>query len=1336
MKPNPIQQRAIDSTADQNLLISAGAGSGKTATLTTKIYEMINRGEFTPDQLLVLTFTNNAAHEMKERTILKFNEQGSPRADEMLSCHIQTFDSFCQYLVKTYAKELGIPDQFTIMNDSVLESKKQEAIDQIFEEYYQDSIKKDRLLKHLVKFNIKDDSYSKKMVSALFDKFDTMIPKRKEEFVNSYDELFFNHESYQNLIKQAVKEDQNLIKKYLMLCQMICDHPELTEYNPESSDTFIKMIQDPCYYSYHPEIINLPSHPILDEIVGKFNEVLEYKDESFYVELKKMVDLNPDVINGHKRPRDKAINKSLALLQPLVKELIESPICDGDDYNKHYSFQEDIHLLIEMEQEVEKRVNAYERENCAYRFSDISNLALRLMTEQKYASIAEEVRQKFKYIMIDEYQDTNDIQETFINSLIRLNQKGEKAHLFCVGDAKQSIYAFRNSNVKLFLNRMEQFEQDKDESLVIPMNINYRSKHEVLNDINAIFRTYMTKASGDINYLDPSQQLAIDKDPVDPTKRDQNPYGIHRLNYLAPSGQYQTKIQAVKDECKAIIKDIKEKMENHPLVETREGKRKLQYSDFCILTTIRTHYPIYQAMFLEAGIPINVKAKVKLREVDAVILLQSLFSLFRAVLNNDYSSIPHFFASIVRSYLYEYDDDTILDLLKDNKEGKKPLYQDPVYLDFENFVKEHRDDSLSMLLQNFLTHFKVVEKLYKIGQGEDNISKLESLYQMILTKQESGESLDDVIQYFKTLKKHDIPLDSDTIYHIEDAVDMMTIHASKGLERRIVYLPLTDCAFSRRNFGDALDISDEYGILLPDYQIDQEHPSTKFNTFLRYRYLKEKSIDKPGEDEKVRLYYVALTRAIDEIYIVGNPEQKASKGCLNHKTINLYSMFDMMPYTITFYPQVQDYIQQNLLLELKDCFNYFKARPFDKDFLYRYLHTLQKKLQETENVELIKDFIIKRKAETEEKLKDVLEQKMYDHLHKRLLDNPLDPDHQYSFVYCTTSTFNEDMDQVKQEITSNPRQYYHDRIEDLNRELDEMYQYLDSADEDETSDLEASIEEIKKHPLFQIDENIQDFELCKILLDIYYYPILISVQEEYNRIVNELDIQSGLAPKKQLEKAAKIYSRYYFYYFFQTEELTYVSFANEEYPDFHEVIDIQDEMNSSSLIPEIQEPLRIEETPIEFEAKVKRRASHLSTYEDPDDSVKELLERGTHLHLLMQSINFTTRDLSFIQEERDKIAIEKILSLPLFCDVKEEDCYKELPYYDPVFDTSGSMDLVIKRGNCFEIVDYKTSNIDKPEYEDQLRTYKRNLSMLFHVKEEQIKLTLLSLLTGKTKTVE
>ena len=119
MKPNPIQQRAIDSTADQNLLISAGAGSGKTATLTTKIYEMINRGEFTPDQLLVLTFTNNAAHEMKERTILKFNEQGSPRADEMLSCHIQTFDSFCQYLVKTYAKELGIPDQFTIMNDSV-----------------------------------------------------------------------------------------------------------------------------------------------------------------------------------------------------------------------------------------------------------------------------------------------------------------------------------------------------------------------------------------------------------------------------------------------------------------------------------------------------------------------------------------------------------------------------------------------------------------------------------------------------------------------------------------------------------------------------------------------------------------------------------------------------------------------------------------------------------------------------------------------------------------------------------------------------------------------------------------------------------------------------------------------------------------------------------------------------------------------------------------------------------------------------------------------------------------------------------------------------------------
>ena len=208
---NNEQQKAIDLPLEFDAIIPAAAGSGKTKTLAERVFVLIDNKYIKPSELLVLTFTNNAAHEMKERIIARFSDPNIKT--EMVSAHIQTFDSFSQYMVKANAGRLGISDDITIIDESVIEVKKSELLDEILMEYYNDSSKRIDLYESLKKFNMNDDSFTKNVLMNINSELDKLTSKDKADFLdfNKYNEKYLSFNSFKMAYKSIIKNIKDII---------------------------------------------------------------------------------------------------------------------------------------------------------------------------------------------------------------------------------------------------------------------------------------------------------------------------------------------------------------------------------------------------------------------------------------------------------------------------------------------------------------------------------------------------------------------------------------------------------------------------------------------------------------------------------------------------------------------------------------------------------------------------------------------------------------------------------------------------------------------------------------------------------------------------------------------------------------------------------------------------------------------------------------------------------------------------------------------------------------------------------------------------------------------
>ena len=1305
---NPKQWAAVVYPTDKDLLISAGAGSGKTRTLSVRVKRIIEKGEVSPESLLVLTFTDNAAHEMKERIVSLFQQDEDSKiralAVKMQSAHIQTFDSFCQYLVSTYAGRLGISSSVTVLDETIEKTKRHEFLNEVLQSWYDDEEKREILAKTLVKFNAKGDSETRTVLLDLDRKLNLLPPSSRSDFFSRYEEVFFDEGKFSSWYDEYVEGMKDLLRQTLLRAKYVDEYSSEDGIEGESkeererrlnvfkSPSFFQVVsytakESQCFVPLADELTHLLSLSS-ERFVEEAKEDMKTFSKKFKAPTKKTILDSEDPRLPIYRTIFTILKSSLTTQKALLRPLLYLG-SKKEEYEKFLSFKDDIRVLLEIVKEMEEKLEEYKRTVNCFTFSDIASYALSLLRDPAYEDVAESVRSRFSYIMVDEYQDTNDSQEAFLDALLKPNKEGKRAHLFCVGDPKQAIYGFRNSNVKLFMARQEALEKVDPES-VIHMNNNYRSGENLLSEINFLFRAYMSKEHGDVDYTLEDEQLRYDED-ANPYAEEYPGFRISRL--VSGPGDYEG-MAPLDWEIQAIAQDILKKVNDPSFtvydLSSKEKKiRRARFSDFAILCRVKSSFLSFQKAFIERGIPLNIKVSSNLKELSCILTLESLVGLLVAIKKKNDAELPHLFASLARSYLFEYTDEKVFSVLGEVKKALKEkkndpfslIKEDPIYQKALGFLQSHEHSDFPSLFRNLIEDFGVISSLSRLGDIEDNVAKIESLYSLAVSESKMGEGIQDFASLFSSIEKYALPFESESSFAAENSVDLMTIHASKGLERKIVYMPVSQNAMGKGG-GKAPDyaFSELFGILLPNYYLPEEVPEEESPIgvyslpYMLYRL--QQSRHNVEEDEHVRLFYVAFTRAQNSLIIVGDDKKR--------KLGDLYEALDYIPHHKEFEPS---------LLKMKKASGVFSQAA---------LNHYEKLVKEKNGLTVLKE----SEFDTGHPEKDAASYRYYLALRQEFVVDPLDQQIEDAFFTLEHCLLEEYRETVRK------------RADDLDF-LARVYGLKKGLNGDSFESLAASYpggEETLKAKL-------SDFVDALIKMDGERLGVDLNKEDKKDPALAE----GKIAAAYLYPLAACIDGVPYAY------KTTYQS---KGFSDRFELCSCSGLTNNvqaadpSRIAPRLKEEQRNDEE-IVFETKAVERASKkLPPIDEENPAMREILSYGTRLHRYMELVDFSTRDTSFIADPKDRERIDKVLSAPFFQSINEFQIYKEYGYFDPEKGSTGFIDLLLQKGNEFLIVDYKASETDDPAYRKQLSSYRDNVCRLFHVQKESVRAFLLPL-TGE-----
>lgn len=790
------QELAINASGS-NYLISAGAGSGKTAVLTERIYRLAKK-DHTLDHFLVLTFTNLAASEMKSRVRAKLveDEETLPLASEVDNAHIETFDSFSLFLAKKYFYKLGISKDISITDNSILSIKRKKYLDEIFEELYE---KEDSNFLSLI------DNYASKNANVIKDYIISILEASDKkadnfEYLNYLKNNFFKEENVDSAISlyiEELKNDIEFIRKKAYELEDI-----------EDADNII---------SFCDSLL----------IINDYDELREALKVGFVTKKKSAA------TDGKFRDKIKYYYDNS------IKTTEKNDFGTAEEIkNKYFEIKPFIQTIINIAIEVENRLLSFKKEKNAFSFGDISRFVLHLLKDE---SIRKEISDSFDYIMVDEYQDTNDIQETVINAI-------SKNNVYMVGDVKQSIYRFRGADCHIFQEKYEEYKLNRG-GKEIDLNTSYRSRKEVVDFINDVFSQIMKK---DINVID---------------YKNGHQFGFGRKEYEInkPSCSYKPEIytfeyeksdEVVDKECEIIIKDITNKINNKYQVFDNDlkGFRGCDYKDFAIIIDRGSSFDKYRQAFSKANIPLKVESKERLFKSDIISLTRSLIKLLYYSLNNDYENeYRHAYLSVARSFLFEYKDDVLYEIYKN-----KSFLLEPFAQKMELLKERLRFASLKEILLTLYQEYDIYASISKIGQLYANTHKLEQLLSISETMDKLNYTLSDLIEYFEDLSKLDVDIEYSDSDVQENSVTLINIHKSKGLEYGIIYYPGLNKDFNRQDILTSFLFSDHFGPVIP----------SKESNYSLFIHLIKKELLVSDFEEKIRLLYVALTRAKEKIILV------------------------------------------------------------------------------------------------------------------------------------------------------------------------------------------------------------------------------------------------------------------------------------------------------------------------------------------------------------------------------------------------------------------------------------------------------------------------------------
>ncbi len=828
MKFSDDQEKAIKAL-DENYLISAGAGSGKTAVLTERIYRLAKKDQ-SLDHFLVVTFTELAAGEMKNRVRQKLLDDIETQhlASEVDNAHIETFDAFSFYLAKKYFYELDISKDVSIVDNTILSIQRRKILDEYIEDLYLNNDKE--LFEITDKYVVKDLSIIKNYIIDILEKSD----KKADNFafMNHLYNDFFNQETIDKAINDFVKETHSNLEFLKEKAY------ELEDAN--DADQIINFFDNLLLINNYDELYRT----LTDKELGKFPP----KDRKVQTSDKDYRDKIADFYNKKIKP-NKDFN--FGLTEDIVRQ-----------YNEVKPYAKKI---IEIAIEVEHRLDKFKKERNAYSFGDISRFVLRLLNNEE---IRKEISDQFDYIMIDEYQDTNDIQETVISAI-------SKNNVYMVGDVKQSIYRFRGADCHIFQEKYEKYKKGIG-GKEIDLNTSYRSRKEVVDFVNELFSQLMVKSINAIDYSN-GHHFGFGRTEYEVNKPKCN-YLPEVYNYT-----YDKAEDALKAEIDIIIKDILYKIKNQYQVYDNELKRSrdAEYKDFAIIIDRGTSFGEYRRAFTEANIPVKVESKETLFKSDVAIVTRNLVKMLYYSLKNEYEGeYKHAFMSVARSFLLEYKDDYLYEIFKDKSYLKEEFAQK-----IELIKESLRYAPIEKVLLTLYEEFDIYASISKITQYYPNAHKLEFLLKISKMMDSLNYSLEDFVIYFDDLNKLEKDIDYSDSDSRDNSVTLINIHKSKGLEYSVIYYPGLTKQFNNTEIKTSYLASEKYGAIIP---------STIEEASSLFIHLIKEELKTSDFEEKLRLLYVAITRAKEKIIFVnGNKPSKI----LFYKPNNAKNMQEILSIT-------------------------------------------------------------------------------------------------------------------------------------------------------------------------------------------------------------------------------------------------------------------------------------------------------------------------------------------------------------------------------------------------------------------------------------------------------
>lgn len=859
------EQKKVIDLRDRDILVSAAAGSGKTAVLVERIVNRIcvDNPPVDIDRMLVVTFTKAAAAEMRERVSRAIDSLKEQKPDDenlqrqstlVHNALITTIDSFCLFVVQNNFAQLNLDPDFRIGDQAELKLMLKDALAQVFEDNYarEDNEKFINLIDTYSKG--RNDSAVRQMVEDIYYKAGSSSWPRKwmNSLLRLYDIKSAKQLEDSEIIKEIVDYSRVLLEEAVQELTMAKDlasaTPGLEKYALTLSEDIALFdgMADVTGYVGMQEFLNKISFGRI-AVIRKFDG-----DEKKKERVKSMRDATKKKVDGIKQ---KYFGMSIELMyeqlerqRPFVKELIRLSL-------EFYDAMEAV--------KTRKRV---------FDFSDIEHFALRILVDEQTLEPTETAREfskHFEEIMIDEYQDSNQVQEDILTAISREHQG--VGNMFMVGDVKQSIYRFRMARPELFMEKYNTYTSDDSAHQRIDLHKNFRSRNEVLDFTNDIFYKIMAADLGNVQYDDDAALYPGASYPKE-TMRPELLLVDYKDEDLSEIIEDKVQIEAL-----LIANRIRSLMENGMVTDKKTGQlRAVQYRDIVILSrSVATWGNTVAAVLKDCDIPAHVESNTGYFSSYEI---QVILSMLR-ILDNPLQDIP--MAAVLASPIVGMDDEELAQIRSAFKgvsfaqaalsamageDGYEDEKLKAFALVFERLRGAVADTPIHELLYRMLDETGFYRYASAMPAGKRRRQNIDMLIEMAAAYEKTSyKGLFHFVRYIDIQQKYEIDYgEADTAGENDDVVRIMTIHKSKGLEFPVVFVSGLGKGFNTQDTKSDLVIHEKLGLGLVE---KTKSPRTKRPSLIRNEI--ESRIKRENLGEELRVLYVALTRAKEKIILTG-----------------------------------------------------------------------------------------------------------------------------------------------------------------------------------------------------------------------------------------------------------------------------------------------------------------------------------------------------------------------------------------------------------------------------------------------------------------------------------